>query len=404
MASIKIILKKGKKYKDGKHPIVLRILHQQIQKIASLGLKASIEEWNEDLSRFTSKVKDYKTKNQLLEHFESRSEYILNSFKKENKPFSFELFTDRFWGKDKDISLFAFYEVKIEELNTLQKINTLKIYKASYNSLKKFRKNVDISFYEINYDFIRQYEAFLFNNGNTDGGVHHHMRSLRAIFNEVIRRKYIDSSYYPFSTQFNKEGYSLSHLKSRAAPRALSEEDIDKFKKLNISDYPDLTNAYYYFLFSYYARGINYVDMALLKKSDIYDNRLIYNRSKTSKPLNIKVSKNILSILEYFENTPPPYIFPILSEKHATESQKKHRIKKTLRAFNSDLKKIATILKINVNLTSYVARHTYATTLKRNGISTEIISESLGHSELATTKAYLEKFSNEHLDKSDELL
>src|SRR5690554_688020 len=153
MASIKIILKKGKKYKDGKHPIVLRILHQQIQKIASLGLKASIEEWNEDLSRFTSKVKDYKTKNQLLEHFESRSEYILNSFKKENKPFSFELFTDRFWGKDKDISLFAFYEVKIEELNTLQKINTLKIYKASYNSLKKFRKNVDISFYEINYDF-----------------------------------------------------------------------------------------------------------------------------------------------------------------------------------------------------------------------------------------------------------
>ncbi|WP_010664397.1 site-specific integrase [Marinilabilia salmonicolor] len=404
MASIKIILKKGKKYKDGKHPIVLRILHQQKQKIATLGLKAKPEEWNEDLSRFTSKVRDFKTKNQLIDNIETRSEQILNTLKKENKLFSFELFLTRLWDKEKAISLFEFYDIIIDELEALQKESTKNIYQASYSAIKKFCKNRDVSFYEINYEFLKQFEAFLFKNGNTGGGVHHHMRDLRYIFNEAIRRKHVSLSAYPFSTQFNKDGYSLSHLKSKATPRALSENDLQKFKSFDVEKYPHLSKAYYYFLFSYYARGMNFVDIAQLKKNDIYDNRLIYNRSKTNKRLNIKETENIQRILKHFNDTPGDYIFPILNEFHRTETQKTHRIKKILKKYNSDLKEIAKILQININLTSYVARHTFATTLKRNGISTEIISESLGHSELSTTKAYLEKFSNELLDKTDDIL
>ena len=404
MASIKILQLKWKEYGDGRHPIALQIIHNRKRKVITLGLNATNEEWNHDLNRFSSSVKSYKTRNQLIDNLETKAEQIIHSIQRENKAFTFELFLSRFEDNQKTISLFSFYEIKLEELRSLEKINTLDIYRASFSSLKKFRNNEDISFYEINYEFLKQYEVFLFQNGNTGGGVHHHMRSLRAIFNEAIRRKYVDSSYYPFSTQFNKEGYSLSHLKSNAAPRALSEEDLNKFKNFNVAKYPNLANAYYYFLLSYYARGINFVDMAQLKKSDIYNGRLIYSRSKTSKQLNIKISKNILSVLDQFRNTPGLFLLPILNENHITESQKKHRIKKTLKAFNSDLKKIAKILNININLTSYVARHTYATTLKRNGISTEIISESLGHSELATTKAYLEKFSNELIDKTDEVL
>ncbi len=230
------------------------------------------------------------------------------------------------------------------------------------------------------------------------------MRTLRALINEAIRRGYMDEKEYPFSTQFNKNGYSLAHLKSVASPRALSDQDMKKIKDFKILKYPHLANSYHYFLFSYYARGINFADMAKLTWGDIYNGRLVYNRSKTSKALNLKVSDALQRILDVYEGNNPEYIFPILNEFHQSETQKKLRIKKCLKAYNKDLKEIAEILQIKITLTSYVARHTYATTLKRKGFSTEVISEALGHSELATTKAYLEKFSSDSLDAADEVL
>jgi integrase/recombinase XerD len=404
MASYKIILFTGKTYKDGKHPIALQVIHNRKRKIITLGLSSKPEDWISGIQRFSNESKNYKKNNQTLNFYEERIEQVISEIRKEGKTFSFELFSSKFLDKKETKSLYNMYKIVIKELRNAEKVNTLDIYQTSLNLLKKFTNNKDISFYAIDYNFLKSFESFLLKRGNSGGGIHHHMRTLRAITNEAIRRKYLEAEYYPFSTQFNKEGYSLSHLKSQAAPRALSEKDMESFKKFNIAKYPDFVNSYNYFMFSYYARGINFVDMAQIKWTDIYDQRLIYNRSKTGKPLNIRISENLQNIIDKYKNSTNEYIFPILNEIHITELQKKDRVKKCLKACNSDLKSIAKILKININLTTYVARHTYATTLKRKGFSTEVISEALGHSEIATTKAYLEKFSNDVLDNADEVL
>ncbi len=404
MPSYRITLLKGKTLKNGKHPIVLRLVNNRKSKIISLGFSALENEWVFENQRYSSKVKNYKTKNAALTVLDERAEKVFYDIKKNDQAFSFNLFTDLYTSTKSTISLFKLYDIIIDELEQAEKVSNRAVYKLSLNHLKEYTNEKDLDVSMVDYNFLKGYENHLFKKGNSGGGINLQMRTLRAVLNEAIRRQYMDKEDYPFSTQFNKNGYSLAHLKSLASPRALSEKDMKKIKKFKTNKHPNLIQSYYYFLFSYYARGINFADMAKLTWNDVYDGRIVYNRSKTSKALNLKVSDSLQTILDYFKGTDPNYIFPILDETHQTETQKKYRIKKCLKAFNKDLKAIGKSLKISIKLTSYVARHTYATTLKRKGFSTEVISQALGHSELATTKAYLEKFSNDSLDKADKVL
>ena len=163
------------------------------------------------------------------------------------------------------------------------------------------------------------------------------------------------------------------------------------------------------FLFSYYNRGINFKDIALLQWSDIKEGRMIYSRAKTGKAYNIGLLKPAIVILNKYKKITggkkDDYVFPILNkEKHITAQQIHNRIKKTTKIINSDLKEIAKLCKINFNLTTYVARHSYATIMKRSGISTSLISESLGHKSEKTTQVYLDRFENLILDEASKVI
>jgi site-specific recombinase XerD len=158
------------------------------------------------------------------------------------------------------------------------------------------------------------------------------------------------------------------------------------------------------FIFSYLCAGINFTDIANLKHSNITDNRLQYTRQKTSKKINISLSEKALEILNRYTNIDETdnYLFPILDTKtHITATQKQNRIHKVLGHINKHLKTIADTAKLkNVNLTTYVARHSFATTLKKSGVHVEMISEALGHSDIATTQIYLDSFDNSQIDNA----
>lgn len=400
----KIRLLTWKTYSDGTSPIALQFIVKQKRKVITLGLNCKPEQWSEETSRIKNGVRNSKRNNKTLDFFEDRADEILADFQENGLPFHFETFKARFETSDDFMTVLVFYDLILQEYEDAGKVNTRNVYKTSKNRIQSFVGNRDILFSEINYSFLKEFESFLFSEGCSGGGVHHHMRSLRAIFNEAIKRGITKQQFYPFSTQFNKRGYSLSQLKSKAAPRALSESDFKKLKEFDYTEYPLYANSFHYFMFSYYARGMNFVDMAKLKWVDLYGDRITYSRSKTSGGFSIKISTALKEILSKFPYGKQEYVFPILSKVHESEVQKSHRIKKCLKKYNSDLHEIAKIQKINVKVTSYVARHTYASNLKRKGISTELISEGLGHSELSTTKAYLDKFSLEELDNIDQML
>ena len=404
MATVKIVLFKSKTYDNGKHPVMLRMTHNRKLKYFSLGVECFENEWDDKSGRFTKAYSGFRERNRLLVSVENRVYVILDDFVRKSKSFTFDAFEKAFLGINKNVEVVAFFEQIIEELKSKNKVGNAGAYKETRNALRRFMDGKKLYFPDIDYTFLKQFEGYLFSHGCAEGGVNFHMRTLRAAINEAIRRGLMDKDLYPFSTQFNRNGYSLNGLKSKSQPRALSEKDLEKIKNFPFDLYPHLSKPVRYFLFSYYARGMNFTDMAKLKWEDIYDGRIHYSRAKTKRKHSIKVSRSLHNILESFYDINPMYIFPILTAFHKTAQQQKDRIKKCLKYYNRDLKDVAKVLNITANLTSYVARHTYATTLKRKGVDVSIISEGLGHAEIGTTMIYLQQFSNEVIDAADEVL
>ena len=158
------------------------------------------------------------------------------------------------------------------------------------------------------------------------------------------------------------------------------------------------------FTFSYFMGGINFVDMAYLTDKNITEGRLIYHRKKTSKLINLPLQEKALIVLKGYKDSSKGYLFPILSNDHKTEQQKLNRLHKVITKVNRALKAIGEELNIPIKLTTYCARHSYATVLKRAGVATSIISESLGHSSERVTQIYLDSFENNQIDKAMEFL
>ena len=150
--------------------------------------------------------------------------------------------------------------------------------------------------------------------------------------------------------------------------------------------------------------GINLTDMARIRYCDIFEGRLSYYRQKTGKLISFQLQPLALEIIDKYRKTDArqeDYVFPILDRRtHKTETQKRDRIHKAMKATNHALKRIGEKLDIPISLTTYVARHSYATVLKRSGVSTAIISESLGHSSEKVTQIYLNSFENSQIDEA----
>ena len=405
MPTFKIVLYKQKTLSDGTHPVMLQVVDNEKPFRISLGYKCTPEQWDLGASKFKKSMHEHVLKNGVLRKQLEKAESIVDSLRQQNKTFTPALFKDLFTGSTKTATVIEFFDELLEEFDKRGQVSNRSIYKTAKSRLQKFwGKRRVLMFPDIDYQFLKKFETFLFSEGCGGGGVHHHMRTLRAAYNEAIVRKYVDEKLYPFSTARNKNAYSLSHLKSKASPRALSLADMEKIKRFPSDEYPQLKQSHQFFLFSYYARGINFHDMAKLKWSDMYDGRIHYTRQKTGGLFSINISENIQNILDDFPTTKTGYVFPILDDFHKTDKQVRYRIQKCLKKFNQDLREIAEILEIPIALTSYVARHTFASTLKRKNANVDKISEAMGHADIATTKAYLKNFENAELDVLDELL
>ena len=262
-----------------------------------------------------------------------------------------------------------------------------------YNSLVEFNKHLDIYFSEIDVSFLRKYETWLRKNGKAENTIGIHFRTLRAIYNIAIEQNAVKPENYPFKK------YKVSRLHEETAKRSLTKKDVEKIIGYNT------TNQYVrlaidIFSFSYYAGGINFIDIANLTHDNLIEGRLIYKRHKTSKLIKIPLQPQALELIEKYHTKDSPYLFPILSTFHKTEIQKANRIHKVISKVNERLKQIGEELNLPIKLTTYVARHSQATVMKKAGVSTSVIREIMGHSSERVTQIYLDSFDNEQIDNA----
>jgi site-specific recombinase XerD len=273
-------------------------------------------------------------------------------------------------------------------------------YRDTCNSFFNFHSDKQLGFRNLNVTLLEKYEAHLRSRNNQDSGIAFRMRSIRAIYNSAIRNGIVKKEYYPF------DKYKISKLKGKGLKRALSREEIKKILDVDLSERPDLIDAKNYFVFSYFARGINFVDLMKLKKENIQGDNIEYIRSKTKGRFIIKIMQPVQEVLDYYasKNSLTDYVFPILLKNDLSPIQIENRKHKTLSKFNKDLKQLALLAKVDKNVTSYVIRHSFATNLKQLGVATDLISTSMGHSNLEITQSYLKEFENNIIDDANEKL
>lgn len=265
--------------------------------------------------------------------------------------------------------------------------------KQLYNSLIEFNGHLDIPFPEMDIVWLRRYEAFLRRKGLAENTIGIRFRTLRSIYNVAIEEDVVSAELYPFKK------LKVSKLHQETAKRALSKEDIER-----VLSYKS-TNRYMrfpidIFAFTYYCGGINFVDIAHLTKANITDGRLIYKRQKTKKLIKIPLQPQAVALIEKYSNDESQYLFPILSDFHKTDIQQANRIHKVISKVNERLKQIGKALNLPIALTTYVARHSQATVMKRAGVSTAVIREIMGHSSERVTQIYLDSFDNEQVDNA----
>jgi site-specific recombinase XerD len=400
MASIRLKLK-SKKHSNGEYPIVLQIIKNRKTKIISLGIYSKLDFWDSKVGLYKNKHSDSKILNVALEKIKLKARLILLEFEEDEVNFTLEEFEDRFRSiNNNNFTVFEFWNEIVAEMEKSGSIGNAMVNSQTVTSIKKFHGNDKLTFNQITVYFLEKYEVFLRGNGGTNGGIGVRMRALRAIYNTAIRRGVVKKEKYPFKI------YKVSKLKGKPLKKALSIEAIRKIENLNNLTSNRLINARNYFLFSFYTRGMNFADMMTLKWSDISNNNTYYTRSKTKVNFIIKVLPPTQEILDYYKinGNQTKYVFPILFRENYTPKQLQNRKHKMLSQYNSDLKHIAKLCNIETSCTSYTARHSFANCLKQMGISTDIISESMGHQDILTTQTYLKELGNSTLDDACTIL
>lgn len=401
-ATIKVVMG-SKPLSDGNYLVYIRITKSRKKKEISLSLKGSKENFINE--QFTKPHPNLKIENELILKLKQKALAIVRNFQLDEEDFTLDDFERKFRGiPESNENFFDFINEIIIELEQSNRLGNARAYREAKDSFEKFVKSIFryqiFKFKDLTPELLEKYEVYLRSKGNAAGGIAFKMREIRAVFNKAIDRKIVSQDIYPFKY------YKISKLKASPNKRALTIGDFKKMKAVDLSTNPTLLEAYNYFMFSFYTRGMNFVDMMLLKKSDIINGRIVYTRAKTKGRFNIEIVEVAQEIIDYYKDKTlnSSYVFPILLSDNLTPQQIEHRKHKVLSRVNKKLGDIAKLAGVDVHITSYVARHSFATILKKTGTSTDIISELMGHSNVQITMTYLKEFENEELDNANRTL
>ncbi len=383
---------------DKTYPIKLRITVERKQKYYSTNKNLTIAEFERAINgkRLTETEKETKYS---IEAFEKKAIEII-----EHLPvFTFSKFEEMYFENRNATDSVSFAIDKyINELKEEKRIGTAVSYECAKGSLESFKK--DLKFADITPALLKKYENWMQSNNKSQTTVGIYLRSLRTIYN----RQNIDKSLYPFGEGKNK--YSIPTGKN--IKKALTLEEIGKIFNYEAAPKSMAEMAKDYWIFIYLCNGLNVKDLCLLKHKNIQGNVLFYERAKTKRSKNngekIAVSlkpqaKAIISKWGQLSINPYTYIFPHLNKSMTPETERK-TIQQVTKNINKYMKRIAKELGLNKEVTTYFARHSFATVLRNSGASTEFISEALGHSSMKTTQSYLAGFEQETIHKTTDAL
>lgn len=389
--TISVVCYKSKVLKNNESPLMLRICKDGKRKYESIGISILPSLWDFKQNKPTRKCPNKEYIERLIaEKVKVYTDKVIE-FKSQEKEFTATSLMEKVNKPVKRKTVQEVFNQYIQELESANRLRYTDMYKCTMHSLIKFNKHLDIPFSDMDTIWLKRYEVWLQSQGLAINTLGTRFRHLRVIYNFAIEEKIVKSEYYPFNS------FKVSKLSQTTAKRSIQKGEI-----LSVLNYQGQTPleclAIDLFTFSYLAAGINFGDIARLTKDNILENRLIYIRKKTQKQIKVSLQEQAIKLIQKYSMPDNPYLFPILSNFHKTEQQKVNRIHKIIAKVNKSLKEIGERLNIPIDLTTYVARHSFATVLKRSGVNTSLICEALGHSSERVTQIYLDSFGNDQME------
>jgi len=384
--------------KNGKCSVKIRVTYNRKRAYFPTGIDLTPEDFQQVMhgQRRTTDQREALLK---LNHLFGKAETLIEKL----PVFTFSAFEENYLEQRNTLNSVSFaFEKNIERLRSENRLGTADCYEWANKSISEFRKN--LTFAEVTPDLLKKYEIKMLKDGKSTSTISIYLRCLRAIFNQ----QNIDRSLYPFGEQKNK--YSLPT--SRNIKKALTIEEIAKIYNYEAPTGSTKEMAKDYWLFLYLCNGMNVKDFCLLKWSNIDGQMLNYNRAKTqrsrkeSKLISVALKPETMEILKKWGQpsiSKDAYIFPHLKPQMSAEAERA-AYKQLTKIINLYMKRICTELELNRDVTTYFARHSFATVLKRSGAKIEMISELLGHSSVDITESYLDSFEKEHIQKETDVL
>lgn len=400
--SISLYLDTRRAKANGKFPVRLRVFipEPRTQKFYPTNFEFTKNEFQSIWGTVKPRA-EHKEVRRQLQTFVNDAETIAEKI----NPFTIEAFEKKMYNEaGAGANVFWQYEQLLKELTPTNRIGTATTYNQSLSSLKEFikyekgKEPAKLSFAEITPKWLERYESYMTNHkGRSITTVGIYLRALRAVFNTAKLHKEIEPEIYPFG----KGKYKIPAVKN--VKKALHKDQLKQLFEA-VPQTPEQAKAKDFWFFSYSCSGMNIKDIAHLKYENLQHDEIVFIRAKTIntskenlKPVRIYLNTYTKAIIKKYGNkskSPKDLIFSIISDTD-TDLQKYHKVKNFTRFINQNLKKLALANDITGEISTYWARHSFATNAIRNGASIEFVSEALSHSDIKTTKGYFAGFADE---------
>ena len=359
-----------------------QVIHQRVQRSIGTRYRLFPHEWDEKAERVVAD--NSSARRSYLRLIQSKVDWELRRMRRilrhgEEEDTALDSLVREIRSLPPCPSVFSFIERQITRKEAMRRIGTRNNYASTYARFRDFLGGEDLTFCQVDADLMERYEAWLTARGLMRNTIAYYLRTLRTLYHKAVAEG-LTPDNHPFAHVRTAGGQTLK--------RAITVKDIRRMERLELPEGSPLALARDLFLLSFYLRGMAFVDMAFLRKTDLRGGILTYSRRKTNQPLTIEWEKPMQSIVaQYADHTKEsPYLLPILTGREADPYA---RYKQVECRVNANLKKIGTMLGLKIPLTTYVARHTWATTALRLDIPIATISEGMGHHSYKTTQIYL---------------
>lgn len=400
--SVRIVLDDRNRKRDG-FPLVLRIIANRHSTSIPLGLSLELNEWNEKnqtIRTSCQKLSNVTRENAKITKKSQEAFEILSQLDEDGEltKMSISDIKKRILKENKPTLLSDYTKEIIFEMKATGRLGNARSYHEFLQWVIKYNGTADIPLEYLTLLWIKKMEQKFLSAGNSINGLGVKLRSLRALLNRAISENLFSKESYPFSQ------YKIK--KQETAKRALPKAAITKLINTPIETDQILERTRRIFLISFYMRGASFSDICFLKIGDINDNRIYYNRRKTSKLYSISISEPLAELLKHFTKgkTGNDFILPFL-KKEMTLEQAYSVSRSALGEYNKNLRALAMHFEIKADfMSTNTIRHSFASLARDSGVDVSTVSKMLGHSDLKTTQIYLASISDETIDEAFEMV